>query len=123
MRQAQRRQNERILKVIKSLEFFEKTLKRTNAYVEKIRSAQERIMYNSSASKYGSNNYLSKDVWRRAKERINHAFDVFNKLHEESWKRDHVIVESLLDTQMGKMHKLLVKKDTHNALIRFNEIF
>lgn len=66
---------------------------------------------------------MTKDTWKRAKERINHAFEVLNKLHEEAWNRDSVIAESLLDTQLGKMRKLICRKDTHNALLEFTEIF
>ena len=50
------------------------------------------------------------------KERINTAFETFLRLHEETINRDSVIVESLLDTQLGKLRRLIVRKNTHEDL-------
>ena len=46
---------------------------------------------------------------------------MFLKLHEETINRDSVIVESLLDTQLGKLRRLIVKKNTHEDLKMFAE--
>ena len=62
---------------------------------------------------------MQKDELRRVKERANAAFEVFLKLHEETINRDSVIVESLLDTQLGKLRRLIVKKNTHEDLKLF----
>ena len=50
---------------------------------------------------------------------MNTAFDIFLRLHEETINRDSVIVESLLDTQLGKLRRLIVKKATHEDLKMF----
>jgi hypothetical protein len=44
---------------------------------------------------------LGEDIVR-LKERINAAFDVLMRLHEETINRDSVLAELLLETQMGK---------------------
>ena len=60
-----------------------------------------------------------KDEVKRVKERVNAGFEVLLRLHEETINRDSVIVESLLDTQLGKLRRLIVKKDTHEDLKMF----
>ena len=41
---------------------------------------------------------------------------MFLKLNEMSIERDAVIVDSLLETQLGKLRRLIVKKATHENL-------
>ena len=43
------------------------------------------------------------------------------KLNEMSIERDAVIVDSLLETQLGKLRRLIVKKSTHDNLKQFAE--
>ena len=57
----------------------------------------------------------------RLKERINQAFATIIKLHESTIDRDAVIVESLVATQLGKLNRLIVKKQIHDNLKVFND--
>ena len=58
---------------------------------------------------------LKEDLYR-LKERINSAFENLMILHESAIDRDAVICESLLDTQLGKLKRLIVKRHTHDSL-------
>ena len=55
----------------------------------------------------------------RMKERVNQAFNHLMVLHETAIDRDAVICESLLDTQLGKLKRLIVKRTTHDSLKEF----
>ena len=91
-------------------------LKRTQHYVDKIRSGQDRVHSVHSACKAKDREFVTADQLRRTKERINHAITHYAKLHEESVRRDHVLGESLLATQLGKQRRLLCRKDVHETL-------
>ena len=62
---------------------------------------------------------MTKDELQRTKERVNSAFEIILKLNEMSIERDAVIVDSLLETQLGKLRRLIVKKSTHDNLKQF----
>ena len=84
-----------------------------------MRGIQSKLSAHATKDKFAKAEYVQKDELRRLKERVNIAFEVFLKLHEETINRDSVIVESLLDTQLGKLRRLIVKKNTHEDLKMF----
>jgi len=55
------------------------------------------------------------------KERVNSAFQTLIRLHESTIDRDAIICESLLETQLGKLRRLIVKRHTHDQLKMFYE--
>lgn len=63
---------------------------------------------------------LGEDIVR-LKERINAAFDVLMRLHEETINRDSVLAELLLETQMGKNQRLICRLNTNEKLQVFFE--
>ena len=64
---------------------------------------------------------MNKNELYRLKERINSAFMHIVKLHEQTMDRDAAIVGSLLETQLGKLKRLIVKKATHENLKTFQD--
>ena len=73
----------------------------------------------ATKDKFTKGEYVQKEELRRVKERVNAALEVLLKMHEETINRDSVVVESLLDTQLGKLRRLIVKKGTHEDLKMF----
>ena len=71
--------------------------------------------------KFNKGEFVNKDDLYRLKERCNHAFEQLLKLHEATIERDSYICDSLLETQLGKLRRLIVKKHTHDNLKLFQE--
>ena len=115
----QKRQREQQLKMQKQLQQQEEDIRKSAYYLEKVRGIQSKLSSIATKDKFVKAEYVQKDELRRVKERVNTAFEVFLKLHEETINRDSVIVESLLDTQLGKLRRLIVKKNTHEDLKMF----
>ena len=90
------------------------TIEKQKALISKLTTAQSNIKFNK-------NEFVVKDDIYRLKERVNDAFLHLLKLHESTIDRDAVICESLLDTQLGKLKRLIVKKHTHDSLKEFLE--
>lgn len=110
-----------MMKVIKSLECMEGNMRKTGSYIDKIRGSQDKYHQTNSASKHAIREFVTADAFRRVKERINHAFAVFLKMHEEGYNRDHVLTESLLETHNGKMGRRIVSKTCNETVARFAE--
>ena len=55
----------------------------------------------------------------RVKEQVNRAIREYAVKFEEAVRRDHVLGESILATQMGKDKRLICKKDVHDTLQAF----
>jgi hypothetical protein len=72
-----------------------------------------------SACKSKDREFVTADQFRRTKERINFAFSEYGKLFEEFMRRDHVIAESLVETQKGRNKRLLCSDNCHNTLLGF----
>lgn len=96
VKNSQRRQKDQLVKVIRGMERVVDDMNRTKDYVEKIRYGQERVHSQHSACKSGGREYVTTDVFKKTKERINFAFDQYSKLFSECMRRDHVLAESLL---------------------------
>lgn len=101
------------------MEHLVEDMQQIKDYVEKIRYGQERVFSTHSACRSKDREYVSYDQFRRTKERINHAFSEYNKLFEEFMRRDHVIAESLLETQKGRNKRLVCTENCHNTLLGF----
>ena len=69
--------------------------------------------------KFNKHEFVVKEDMFRLKERVNQAFNHLMVLHETTIDRDAVICESLLDTQFGKLKRLIVKRSTHDSLKEF----
>jgi len=69
--------------------------------------------------KFNKQEIVGKDELHRLKDRINSAFEHLIRLHEQTIVRDSIIVDSLLETQLGKLRRLIVKRHTHDALQDF----
>ena len=92
---------------------------RTKEYVEKIRYGQEKVHSTHSACKTGGRDFVSAEQFKRVKERINFAFDQYAKLFSECMRRDHVLAESLIQTQMGRSKKIICTDQCHTTLAAF----
>ena len=71
--------------------------------------------------KFNKGELVNKDDLIRLKERINSAFTALLTMHESTIDRDAFIVDNLLSTHLGKMNRLTVKRDIHDALKDFKE--
>ena len=66
--------------------------------------------------KFNKADFVGKDELKHVKERINEAFSTLIQMHNQTIERDVAIVESLLETQQGKLRRLIVKRATHEEL-------
>lgn len=87
--------------------------------IEKLRVGQHKISTIQTNFKFNKAELVSKDEIARLKERINSAFETLIRLHESTMDRDAIICESLLETQLGKLRRLIVKRHTHDSLKMF----
>lgn len=82
----------------KGMRFLEESQKNYQNKFERIRSNVSRINSSSNGVKNKGADYVYSEDFVRCKERINAAFTVFMRLHEETINRDSVIAEALLET-------------------------
>jgi hypothetical protein len=84
-----------------------------------MRNNLHKINSTSTTSKFTKQEFVRTEELTRTKERINAGFSMICKLFEETINRDSVIAENLLETQNGKMRKLICRRQTNDALRDF----
>ena len=117
----QKRHHEKQLKQAKQLAAYEEELRRNSHLIEKLRLSQHKITTVQTNLKFNKGEFVGKEEVHRLKERINSGFEQLIRLHEQTIDRDAVITESLLETQLGKLRRLIVKRHTHESLKMFME--
>lgn len=82
--------------------------------MERLRSNVGRMNSNATSNKQSKFEFVYNEEFVRCKERINVAFNIFMRLHEETINRDSVLAEALLETQQGKNSRLICKQKVND---------
>ena len=117
----QKRHHEKQMKQGKMLAAYEEELRRNANTIEKLKMGQHKISTFQTNFKFNKQELVMKDEMMRLKERVNAAFEALLRLHESAVDRDSILCESLLETQLGKLRRLIVKRHTHDSLKMFYE--
>lgn len=107
------------MKQNRQLSSFDEDIRRNTLAIDKLKASIHKLATAQTNIKFAKSDFVVKEDVVHLKERINHAFSRLLQLHEQSMDRDAVICESLLDTQLGKLKRLIVKRHTHDALKEF----
>ena len=91
-------------------------MRKNTQMCERLKDHQHKITTVQTALKFNKSDFISKDELKHVKERINDAFSTLIQMHNQTIERDVAIVESLLETQQGKLRRLIVKRATHEEL-------
>ena len=89
-------------------------MRRNTINIDKSKASISKITTAQTNFKFNKNEFALKEDILRLKENVNRSFNQLLVLHESAIDRDAVICESLLDTQLGKLKRLIVKRSTHD---------
>lgn len=107
--------------MVRGMKYLEESQNTYSSKFERVRTNIQRINSSSATAKYKQHDQVFNEDIVMLKERINAAFDVLMRLHEETINRDSVLAELLLETQMGKNSRLICKLHTNEKLQMFFE--
>ena len=102
------------MKLNRRIDAYEEELRRNTINIDKSKASIHKITTAQTNFKFNKNNFALKEDILRLKENVNRSFNQLLVLHESAIDRDAVICESLLDTQLGKLKRLIVKRSTHD---------
>lgn len=108
------------MKLSKQLGQTQEENRKQDHYIDKLRHVVSKLNQVSTGVKFQKAEFVHREDLVAVKSQINQAFRTLMALHEDAITRDSVIVESLLETQLGKLRRLIVKRDTHNDLLDFS---